>query len=92
MTNNWEQFEKTEKTRIDDYLNKRDDYIKEIPTPDWIKLERDVIDRIHCLAAVTGKNLDAPEVWRIKIWNELVLPNLRLLAEFCTNVILTDDD
>jgi len=61
------------------------------PGPDWSQLKAEVIERIDALAAIHDK-LDAPPEWRAKIWNELVLPNLRLLAEFCANIKFTDDE
>jgi len=51
---------------------------------DWAKLERDVVDRIRILSAFDGAEM--PEEVRAKIWNDVVMPNLRLLAEFCANV------
>jgi hypothetical protein len=60
------------------------------PGPDWSKLKADVIERIDALAAIYER-LDAPPEWRARIWNELALPNLRLLAQFCANISFTDD-
>jgi hypothetical protein len=59
--------------------------------PDWSRLKGEVIERIDALAAIHDK-LDAPPEWRAKLWNDLALPNLRLLAEFCTNITFTDDE
>jgi hypothetical protein len=59
--------------------------------PDWSRLKGEVIERIDALAAIHD-NLDAPPEWRAKLWNDLALPNLRLLAEFCTNIRFTDDE
>jgi hypothetical protein len=59
--------------------------------PDWLKLKADVIERIDALAAIYDR-LDATPETRARIWNELALPNLRLLAQFCTNIWFTDDD
>src|SRR5574342_304564 len=59
-------------------------------SPDWSRLKEEVGERIDALAAVHGK-LDAPPEWRAKIWNDLALPNLRLLAEFCTNITFDDE-
>lgn len=59
--------------------------------PDWSRLKGEVIERIDALAAIRDK-LDAPPEWRAKLWNDLALPNLRLLAEFCTNITFNDDE
>lgn len=69
------------------------DWYDAVPaTPDWANLESDVVDRIRALAVTfsSGK-LDAPRELEEKLWNELALPNLRLLAEFCTNVTISDE-
>lgn len=59
--------------------------------PDWSRLKGEVIERIDALAAIHDK-LDAPPEWRAKLWNDLALPNLRLLAELCTNITFNDED
>lgn len=51
---------------------------------DWTKLERDVVERIRALEAFDEAEM--PEELRAKLWNDVVMPNLRLLAEFCVNV------
>ena len=59
--------------------------------PNWENLEREVVERIRALAVVFGRDtLDMSPELRAKTWNELALPNLRLLAEFCTSVTLSD--
>jgi len=50
---------------------------------DWAKLERDVVLRIRALAAFDS--LPDNDTKR-KLWNDVVLPNVRLLGEFCCNV------
>lgn len=57
----------------------------EIDAAAWACLEREVVERIRALAAVSSK-LDAPEELRKKIHNDLILPNVRLLAQFCLSV------
>jgi hypothetical protein len=57
--------------------------------PDWSRLKGEVSERIDALAAIHDK-IDAPPEWRAKLWNHLALPNLRLLAEFCTNITFTE--
>ena len=59
---------------------------------DWERLERDVVARIRALAAVCSDKLNAPAELRERIWEDLVLPNARLLAEFCTNVHVEEDE
>lgn len=54
--------------------------------PDWGRLESEVVERIRALSAATSDHLNAPSDLRDRIWNDLVVPNVRLLAEFCTNV------
>lgn len=61
-------------------------------TPDWNRLERDVVLRIRALAAICSDKLDAPEDLRAAIYRDLVLPNVRLLAEFCSAVRIDDED
>lgn len=58
--------------------------------PDWNRLEADVVVRIRLLRA-TSEKLDAPAELREAIWRDLVMPNLRLLAEFCVNVDVHDE-
>lgn len=58
--------------------------------PDWARLKRDVCERVDVLAAIDD-DLDAPPEVRAKVWNDLVLPNLRLLGEFIENVTIDDD-
>jgi hypothetical protein len=59
--------------------------------PDWSRLECEVSERIRALSAATSDKLNAPAELREKIYNNLVLPNVRLLAEFCTNVQIGDE-
>lgn len=50
---------------------------------DWAQLERAVVLRIRALAAFD--TLPDNDTKR-KLWNDVVLPNVRLLGEFCCNV------
>lgn len=59
-------------------------------TPDWQRLEDDVVERIRALAAVMSDAHDAPDELKLKLWTDLVEPNVRLLAEFCANVEIED--
>lgn len=61
------------------------------PVPDWEGLERDVILRIRMLRIVCA-NMDEPAETRERIWHDLVLPNLRLLAAFCAAVEIDIED
>jgi hypothetical protein len=54
--------------------------------PEWSRLECEVSERIRALSAATSDKFNAPAELREKIYNDLVLPNVRLLAEFCLNV------
>ena len=45
---------------------------------------------IRALAATMSDKCDAPDELKAKIYTDLVLPNVRLLAEFCTCVALSD--
>ena len=59
-------------------------------TLDWEYLEGEVTERIRALAATMSDKCDAPDELKAKIYTDLVLPNVRLLAEFCTCVALSD--
>ena len=61
------------------------------PGPDWEGLESDVILRIRMLRIVCA-NINEPAETRDRIWNDLVLPNLRLLAAFCAAVEIDIED
>jgi hypothetical protein len=56
--------------------------------PNWENLEAQVVERIRALAIVM--KCDEPNELQAKIYTDLVLPNVRLLAEFCTSVSLED--
>lgn len=56
---------------------------------DWDQLERDVVERIRLLGAVAKKGGDGEE-WD-KIANDLIIPNIGLLAQFCSNVEIAED-
>jgi len=47
----------------------------------WEEIERDVIQRIHVLRAAATKT--EPAEWRDKITADLIVPAMKLLAEFC---------
>lgn len=55
---------------------------------DWPQLEEDVTARIHLLAGMAA--LHAKSALMDKIANDLILPNLRLLAQFCENIEIKD--
>lgn len=57
----------------------------------WAKLEADVLARIRALAAIAD-GLDAPAELRAKIREDLILPNVRLLAAFCANVQIDEEE
>lgn len=57
---------------------------------DWEKLEQEVVERIRALAII-AKNLE-PGPWSDKIADGVILPNLGLLAHFCENVKIDEDD
>lgn len=59
--------------------------------PDWLSLKEEVCRKIDYVAAAWEK-LDAPDEWKDKIRRDLLLPNLELLAEFCANVDVNDDE
>jgi hypothetical protein len=60
---------------------------------DWQKLEHEVVKRIRMLAA-TATKLDAPEEWRRKIFDDLVMPNVMLLVQFieCIEEVDVDEE
>ena len=72
-------------------VNKVEAALAPASAPDWGRLESEVVERIRALSAATSGQLNAPSELRGRIWNDLVLPNVRLLAEFCTNVQLGEE-
>ena len=61
-----------------------------LTTPNWERLKIDVRERIDALAATMGDRCNAPPELKAKLWTDLVLPNVRLLSEFCANVTFDD--
>jgi len=57
---------------------------------DWEYLETEVTERIRALAATMDDRCDAPTELKAKLYTDLIQPNMRLLAEFCTNVYFED--
>lgn len=51
--------------------------------PNWEQIERDVVERIRFLRAVHEKLDDRGTGLKDKIYNDLIVPNLKLLARFC---------
>lgn len=59
----------------------------DVPEPvAWERLERDVVTRIRVLAAVMMPKFAGGQELQQKLYNDVVLPNLRLLGEFCASV------
>lgn len=68
--------------------------MKQLAKADWTKLEQDVIKRIRVLA-VTSKKMSEPphnQKFADQLANDLILPNVQLLAKFCEAVDLDDAD
>jgi len=63
-----------------------------LTAPDWKRLKIDVRERIDALAATMSDMCNAPPELKAKLYTDLVLPNVRLLSEFCANVTFDDDD
>jgi hypothetical protein len=57
---------------------------------DWSQLEEDVVTRIRFLRSFVEKT-DADAV-NDAIASDLILPNLALLAEFCENIDIKEED
>ena len=57
-----------------------------MPAPAWDSLERDVVERIRILRAVEEQIYTFDVDLREPIWNDVILPNVRLLAELCAAV------
>jgi hypothetical protein len=57
-----------------------------LTTPNWERLKIDVRERIDALAMTMSDKCNAPPELKAKLWTDLVLPNVRLLSEFCANV------
>jgi hypothetical protein len=57
---------------------------------DWSQLEEDVVTRIRFLRSFVEKT-DADAVNDV-IASDLILPNLALLAEFCENIDIKEED
>jgi hypothetical protein len=60
-------------------------------TIDWERLEREVTDRIRVLQASLSSKVSAPPDLRDRIYQDLVIPNVRLLGEFCMNVQIEEE-
>lgn len=69
--------------------------------PDWDRLEADVVIRIRALRALCGHwemddtMVTAPLLgdWlKRHMWKDMVLPNVRLLAEFCSSVKVHEEE
>lgn len=58
--------------------------IEQLRKADWDQLQRDVATRISLLRATVNR-IDADAAGEA-IARDLILPNVRLLAEFCENV------
>ena len=63
-----------------------------LTAPNWERLKIDVRERIDALAAIMSDRCNAPPELKAKLYTDLVLPNIRLLSEFCANVTFDDDD
>jgi hypothetical protein len=68
------------------------EYPNPASSPDWDGLAHDVTQRIRILQAATGDKLNAPPELRNALWNDIVVPNVRLLAEFCANVEIEPEE
>lgn len=70
--------------------------IETLAKADWDALEQDVVLRIRLLKGMCEQMFQDATSERMptldKMANELVLPNVRLLSEFCINVSLEDED
>lgn len=73
-------------------VNKCGDPETPATAPNWERLKIDVRERIDALAATMSDKCNAPPELKAKLWSDIVLPNVRLLAEFCTNVRFDDDE
>ena len=63
--------------------------IEKLREADWDKLEKDVVGRIRMLRGLVMKGGEG-ETWD-KIANDLILPNIGLLAGFCANVEIEEE-
>ena len=59
--------------------------------PNWERLKIDVRERIDALAATMSDRCNAPPELKSKLWTDLVRPNVKLLAEFCSNVTFDEE-
>jgi|GEM_PF-4562559 len=61
---------------------------------DWHGIEKDVVERIRVLHATAKAMANPPHNVEVadKIANDLILPNMKLLATFCTNIDMDDAD
>jgi len=71
-------------------VNKYGEPETEIGAPDWERLKIDVRERIDALAATMDGRCNAPPELKAKLWSDLIRPNVKLLAEFCSNVSFDD--
>jgi len=73
-------------------VNKYGEPETEVTAPNWERLKIDVRERIDALAATMSDRCNAPSELKAKLYTDLILPNVRLLSEFCANVTFDDDD
>lgn len=61
----------------------------EPPDSDFLtELKLAVCERIDLLDQLRKNSWNSPEELRIKVFTDLVLPNIELLTEFCNNIEL----
>lgn len=63
----------------------KDTTMKIARNANWDQMEQDVVERIRYLKLICQK-LDAGKPLNDAIANDLIMPNIRLLAEFCESV------
>jgi hypothetical protein len=73
-------------------VNKYGEPETDLAEPNWERLKIDVRERIDALAATMSNRCNAPPELKAKLWSDLIRPNVKLLAEFCSNVTFDDDD
>ena len=72
-------------------VNKYGEPETDLAEPNWERLKIDVRERIDALAGIMSDRCSESPERKAKLWSDLIRPNVKLLAEFCSNVSFDDE-